>query len=388
MNANDLIIWNMKTLEQPSVVSMNYTSTEYQKIINFNSKLYKQCKDLENNLIKNNNAFLCEKSIIDKIFYKNFNTLRKEKSIHYIRKLKRLLKSFDELKTESLIISLQELTKNSENDENNGLFLLPPKESFEFIFIRLFSLLKVSMFVIRLIKRNIFPMVIKSTKNCIFLSNNILFFGAVSRVYAILKNEYIRHLTQVYVSLKDGINLFKSTDIDRLDTCVLDFQMFSTHLEYDESKSINNQNTKQITSPEHIGMELSNEQDLGECINRESTTLNYTDEIIESFSKAKRKFLKKKIFKKINEFVEFFSKRAGNDEKAQFKRKLELFLKINMKKFGTIYKKFLNDLLNDLKKLKRNIKVNVLKTKSKFLSDSLKKYIKKTIITVIKIFKS
>jgi hypothetical protein len=374
---SDQVIWNTKKIEQPMFKTVAYTKIEYQNVFNIKSILINICKDLKIVLTNHKQSLLFEQNIMSKMIYKNFNTLRKDKAFQSVKKLQRLLKSFQELEIEMVIKSIMPI---NENERIDGLFYLPPREFFEFILTKLFSALKILKFIKLFIKSLIFFNLINSTKNSIFLSNNILFLSTISRIYFV-KNEYLKHLHNVYIFIKDKIFVFKSTNYNWSEKFDLNlFQVRST------TKTVKNYQNRDIKK---LDMKIDN--DFGENVNRESINLLESFELQNS-KKTHESLLFKKMklweffVKKLRFLVETYFNRQNisKKEKNEFKKKVKFFLKRKIKNQGFEFSNFLKDLAQYPKKLRNNIKFSIFQEK-KNLCDDLKKYIIKKIVYLVKI---
>ena len=94
------IIWNFKQLDGPPFVTFDYSSIEYENRFSntdyhlfFEQHLNKLLDLVETK--SSNEMFKNEKIILEKLIYKNWNPLRKEKSMQLMKMLKRLLVKFE-----------------------------------------------------------------------------------------------------------------------------------------------------------------------------------------------------------------------------------------------------------------------------------------------------
>jgi hypothetical protein len=134
-----------------------------------------------------------------------------------MRKLKRALNVFLDIKLEDLLETISQTCKTIKldqafNKKYENTKSLPSKELLEFLLVRLLSSYKLLDYGINLIKTNILYYIIKLIKNAIYLTNNILFMSIIARVYCLFK-KYKQQISYVYNSLREYIDLFKSTSI-------------------------------------------------------------------------------------------------------------------------------------------------------------------------------
>jgi hypothetical protein len=328
----DSNIWNLKQINSPPLVTFDYSLAEYNKSFsqtNFNLLFYDQLEQMLSLLTTNNSElFLQEKSILNKIIYKNWNPLRKEKTLKLMRLLKRLINSFVDLKLESLLSNIKEISEMRDYSRNTTLKLiktLPSREIFEFLLVRLNSAFKILDYSLNLIRTKILVSLIKSIKNGIYLSNNILFMSCLSRLYCFLR-KYKSTTTFVYNSLRDFIHLFKSTSIK----WSLEFNLNDLPDKLDTSstqdQTLNHIDNLQIQLSEQV--KINNKtlnDDLGEKIDREQfiqTTFNSNQRDFKSEQ------LNKKICKKFVKFACICYKKKTNSFKFKiFRKKIDRFLK-------------------------------------------------------------
>ena len=194
-NPADTDVWNTKDLSSPPVVTFDYTNVEYMNLFsntNYHIHFNNQLQQLISLIETSRSTFISEKTIFDKLIYKNWNALRKEKAMQSMRRLKRILNSFEDMKISYLLISLNELTCNPMKQylETSRKKSLPSKEMFEHFIVRLYSVYQLFEFAKRLIRDKIYFYLVKSIQMAVFLPNNLLFLGTVSRIYCILKKVY------------------------------------------------------------------------------------------------------------------------------------------------------------------------------------------------------
>ena len=217
LKINDSVIWNQKNLDSPPLVTFDYPLSEYNKLFkdtNFNLIFFDHVEKTINLFNKSKILFLNEKSLLEKIIYKNWNPLRKENSLKLMKQLKRIINSFIDLKLDSLLVNIKETSQTRDqtflkNITNNKLIkTLPSREIFEYFLVRLVSSHQLLEYGMNLIKSNILIHIMKSIKNAIYLPNNILFMSNLSRLYCFLK-KYNQMIILIYNNLRDYINFIK-----------------------------------------------------------------------------------------------------------------------------------------------------------------------------------
>lgn len=341
-NLTEKMIWNLKSLDQPPLVAFDYSMDEYHALFKnsdydllFNQQLFKLIKLLS----KSQSLYQNEKFYLEKIIFKNWNALRKETSLQLMRKLKGLLKSFDDLKLELSLASISDIL----NRNNKNTKFLPSREYFEFLLVRMLSAFKLLEYGQSLIKSKILFYIIKNIKNAIFLSNNLLFFSIVSRIYCLFKC-YQQQIILVYNNLRENIGLFKATSIKWSE----DFKVeeLPIHLNINIIQKSVFLETKKLSETEiQFENEVNKmELDIGEAIDRDEKPINAKIDYAKPFFKKIKLFLKGKNFNlKVfklnfskyvkrqikrndsNEFVTFLDNVCTNEKK--FTKKLNSLLK-------------------------------------------------------------
>lgn len=375
--ANDLNLWNLKIIDPPPFVTLNYTQNEFNdlfKSTNFRFLFKSSLEKLQLLLETGQHFFLSEKQILEKLIFKNWNSLRKEKSLQYMKKLKRLLNDYVNLKFNYLIETINILSRSLDKSEiHRPRISLPSREVFEYLLTRLYTVLNIFDHIIFLIRNKICFYIIKNIKNGIFLSNNLLYLSNIARIYSIIK-KYQINSKFLYNSLRENISFIKPTSIKWNESFIIEdlpFFINEQRTNLDEILEKNTTNFENITSVNFI----SSFQDIGEVIERDP---------IEQKLKPKCKKKKKNsssnkrniLFKKIRLFVTTF------DQIDEIKLKFKRFIKSKLKKLGSNYSSFLKDCLNDkkifIKKLNQLLE-NVSKTNL-----SKKTLIRKSIIQIIR----
>ena len=383
---SDDTIWNLKSLDQPPIVKFDYTPAEYNNLFaqtNFSLLFSAELDKLIHILNQSESVFLNEKYLLDKIIYKNWNPLRKEKTLQLMRKLKRALNLFIEIKLNDLLETIAQISKAKQLDIFKNSKSLPSKELLEFLLVRLLSSYKLLDHGMTLIKTNILYYIIKLIKNAIYLTNNILFMSIISRVYCLFK-KYKQHISYVYNSLREYINLFKATSIkwsDRFNIESLPLSLapvshddgddlkFQDVVKKFESKVNGVSNGDQVKVEEKV--ECLEFEDYGQIIDRNA------------FSGAvngdEHKSLNEKFYKKFEVLIKLSLAQEKNSNEFKlklFKKKFQKYVKL-LKSKQEYSKSELVDLIGNKKSLNLILKSNKLKSKKKIIFKSLKKIINK-----------
>ncbi len=188
--------WNLKCLDGPPVVTFDYSSEEYEARFRFNNfhVLFEQhLQKLISLMETSSSIFLTEKSLLEKLIYKNWNALRKEKSMQSMQRLKRMLATFENLKFIELLKQLDGLTARSRQTQfsSSKFRSLPSREVFEHFLARVYGAYRMFKFMLSLIREKIFFFLVKSIQMAVFMPNNLIFLGTVSRIYCLLKKVII-----------------------------------------------------------------------------------------------------------------------------------------------------------------------------------------------------
>ena len=307
-NVNENMIWNLKSLDQPPVVAFDYSANEYNLLFknsNFEPLFNQNLLKITSLLAKSKGLFQNEKFYLEKKIFKNWNALRKEKSLQLMRKLKGILNSFEQLRLDILLANVSEIL----NRNNKNIKFLPSKEYFEFLLVRLLSAFKLLDYGQVLIKAKILFYIAKNIKHAIFLSNNILFLSIISRIYCLFKC-YQQQIVFLYNMLKENICLFKATTIKWSENFVVD--QLPTSLTSQKYKKNALEESKKLTEPEiQFENEVNKmEQDIGEVILRDDNPMDKKldkADYSKSFFKKLKLFLKEKNFN-LKDFKLNFSK--------------------------------------------------------------------------------
>ena len=352
LKINDSVIWNQKNLDSPPLVTFDYPLSEYNKLFkdtNFNLIFFDHVEKTINLFNKSKILFLNEKSLLEKIIYKNWNPLRKENSLKLMKQLKRIINSFIDLKLDSLLVNIKETSQTRDqtflkNITNNKLIkTLPSREIFEYFLVRLVSSHQLLEYGMNLIKSNILIHIMKSIKNAIYLPNNILFMSNLSRLYCFLK-KYNQMIILIYNNLRDYINLFKSTSIKWSKSFNLD--ELPSHLSDNKlknKKDVNNFNSNEciidIINQPNFMVKNDLVEDLGEKIDRDlylNIIQNTGEQIIDNSTsfESNNKLLTKKIIKLIRLSSSLKNKKSKKEQEKTTK-------KFNLKLFRKKFRKYL-----------------------------------------------
>ena len=192
ISPSDKDIWNLKQLDGPPIVTLDYTLPEYEASFtstSFRLLLEQHLQKLIFLMESNRPTFLLEKSLLEKLIYKNWNSLRKERAVQSMRRLKKVLNSFETLELIDIVRRVNDLTSSAANDmcHLGKLRTLPSREVFEYFIVRIYAAYRLIEFALELIRKDIFFNLVKSIQMAVFMPNNLLFLGTVSRIYCILK---------------------------------------------------------------------------------------------------------------------------------------------------------------------------------------------------------
>jgi len=356
-NLRESMIWNLKVIDQPPLVAFDYSLNEYHVLFknsNYDSLFGQQLLKLINLLSKSKSLYQNEKFYLEKIIFKNWNALRKETSLQLMRKLKKILISFDELKLELLLVSVNDIL----NRNNKNMKFLPSKEYFEFLLVRLISAFKLLEYGQSLIKSKMLFYIIKNIKNAIFLSNNLLFLSIISRIYCLFKC-YKQQIILVYSNLRENICIFKATAIKWSDNFTVDQLPMALNTTTIQKNLL--LESKKLSEPEiQFENEVNKmEQDIGEAIQRDDKPVNTK---IEKIDFAKPFFKKLKLFLKVKKF-----------NLKMFRLNFSKYVKRQKKRDGSNgFSSFLYNVCTNKKKYKKKlnslIKVSNLEEKKKVMT--------------------
>src|SRR5579883_2067352 len=97
INNTDTSIWNVKNLASPTFRTLEYTKSEYDRLFgstNYHLLFADNLKSTLTVFAKSREAFEDEKYILERLIYKNWNALRKERSMQTMKKIKNALDKF------------------------------------------------------------------------------------------------------------------------------------------------------------------------------------------------------------------------------------------------------------------------------------------------------
>ncbi len=350
---SDSDVWNLKNLDGPPMVTFDYSLSEYESLFSnteFHSMFEYHLNKLIDLIETKQNFFKNEKLLLEKLIYKNWNPLRKEKYMQQLRQLKKMLSNYEELKLAELSKSIKHMITSRQPT----LKTLPSREVNEYLLVRLCTAFKLLEFTMRLIRDKLYVELMRSIQNAVYLANNYLFLSAVSRIYFVLK-KYKQNVMFVYNSLREHIGLFKSTSNDwspaKIDNLAL---KLSTQSIKKEKKNLD-ETELNLAKFERLNLE----EDLGVTIERNTLDLNCDLE--------KKKFLIKNIQKifKTSQSVK------------KFEQKFKKFLKTKSIELNFDYL-FLKEVLEKKLISKKDFTVKKLKKKLilKTIYKSISKYFK------------
>lgn len=191
--------WNHKFIDGPPIVTFDYSPTEYDVRFAKTSCLVILQQHLQKllGLIEiNRPLFVTERTLLEKLIYKNWNSLRKEKAMQSLRRLRMVLNSFEQMNFISVLKTMGDLLASAEKplysiDPEASKKSLPSREVFEHFTVRLYGVFRLLEFAQQLIRDHIFFNIVKSIQMAVFLPNNLLFLGTISRLYSMIKKVFI-----------------------------------------------------------------------------------------------------------------------------------------------------------------------------------------------------
>lgn len=212
--AKDTSIWNMKNLSSPTFKTLEYTKQEYDRLFastNYHLMFATNLKSTLDLFEKSRSALVDETYILERLIYKNWNALRKERYMQNMKKLKSVLKKFSDLSIDKLSETIQKMATSAISRNNKSNVNLVSREVVEFYAIRLYSAYQLSEYVLRLIRNLLEPDFVRQMRNNVFLSNNLLYLSTISRIYCIIRR-YHRSIGHLYNCFRENISLFKSSE--------------------------------------------------------------------------------------------------------------------------------------------------------------------------------
>ena len=344
-------VWNLKCLNGPPLVTFDYSLAEYEFIFaatNYHVMYEQHSNRLLCLLNTSRTTFESEKSLLEKVIYKNWNALRKEKAMQSMRRLNKVLTSFEAIKLTNLISSLKDLTSTTGRS-------LPSREYLEFFLVRLYAAFKLSEFALTLISQHIFFYLIKSIQMAVFLPNNILFLSIVARIFCILK-KYKELIVFVYNCLRESINLFKSTSIKWHQEFNVDQLPFNIS---NSDNLINDQNISKLANKfsktnkieENISeIQNLNMQDLGVRIER---TIEEEPTAEQPSTNTNQLVWKKDLIKCVQKVIKSLDT-CDSTSLIKFRKKFKKFLNKKILLNGETYSYFVKKFIGYKKLVKKN----------------------------------
>jgi len=377
---NDIDVCNIKDLNEPPFVTFDFFESSFSSFNSNFSRLSESVRDLLRFYDKHKHVYNTEKYLLDKIVYKNWNTLRKEKAIEHLRKLKRIMSSMDKLNLFVVVEKFNDTIASNSQTHLKNKIKLPSKEYCEFVLVRLLSTYKLVDYSLNLIKNNLFFHMTKSIGSAFFLSNHILFLSLIARIYYLFKEKAF-HLINTYNSLRESIDKFESTK--QIWCNLFQLEMLPIKLTFDEkakSSAIENQfkemNLDKIDRSK-VNFDLNEEEFIGEKVEREIINNELNEQKQTNITQDSKK--NKKFTKEIVKNVKKYFKKCFNYNKSKLKQKR--FRKTILKYFYDTTSKGHN-LMNEL-----NMKFLKKKLKS-FLQKSNYKKSKIFITKIVKLIKN
>jgi hypothetical protein len=305
LNPKSVDIWNRKDVESPPFVTLDYSNDDYKHLISsidyilFNDSLNQFVKILE----QSESLYNTEKTLLVKLIYKNWNCFRRDRSMQFIKRLKTLMTSFENLKIVDLLKRIKDLSISSETNStiNHKLLKhksLPSRELYQFLLVRIYSSFRLFHYIIDLIKFSIYPLVAKSIANGIYLPNNVLFTATLARIYCFFKSFSVKS-SIVYNNLRNCLNLFKATNIEWNSDFDLDKLPNQLGLKV-------NTMTIEVNSIDSMQFIDSKSEDLGERIEREDVPSKSPS----LFFKKLQKSLKESSFQSFQLFLKCLRKKV------------------------------------------------------------------------------
>jgi hypothetical protein len=384
-SVNDTFLWNLKELEKfrPPTVTFKYTHTEYTKTtVDFIETFRELVCQILNFDEKNQTILTSELHIFDKILYKNWNCLRKEKAVQLMRRLKNLLYKYETIKIKELCNNILALSMSDANSAT-----LASKELYEYMMVKLYSALRLIDYSLAQIRSPIAFGIIKSMQNALYLANNILFMSIIARIYALLKL-YKQNIEKLYVFVRVSLCLLKGTGIKWSINYSLDDYPFCLSASIIQPNQVIQ--TNQLHSSFLLFKSNKLEEDVGELIQRDNEKLIGYDNEIETqipFKKWRDSFIVK-VSRLANKSIRKQNKKIN---RKLFAKKLRILIRrqitttnTNSKgmKFRNDYFRFIIDRKFKVSRKRLNKKLN----KNENFNKKDKKLIKKILFNEISNF--
>lgn len=213
----DINMWNLKNLVSPSFKIIHYSKSQYDRVFgstNFHLMFADRARELIRLYEKSRDPLQQEKSILESLIYKNWNTLRNERSMQTMKKIKRLLVKLNEMSIDKLTDTiLRLLSNNKKTSQTDGKLSLPTREVMQYYLLRLFATYRLLSYGTRLVRFKLEPDLLRQMSNNVFLANNLLYTSAISRIYCIFEC-YQRSIVLLYNCLREYVGLFDSSNIE------------------------------------------------------------------------------------------------------------------------------------------------------------------------------
>lgn len=226
--ATDTSIWNVKSVTSPAFKTVEYTKQEYERLFatntNFHLMFGEKLKQLLRTFDKSRGALAEETYVLERVIYKNWNALRKERSMQSMRKLRGSLAKWtscvcvDKL---SEVIDRLIVDNPRRSSSSTSRYLLPSRQVLAFYAMRLYAAYRLADYTLRLIRNKLEPDLSRQMRHNVFMANNLLYMSAASRLYCLFRR-YQRVIAHVYNCLREYVTLFKPSDDDDTDTNNID----------------------------------------------------------------------------------------------------------------------------------------------------------------------
>lgn len=374
---NDIDVCNIKDLSEPPFVTFDFFETSSSSFSSNFSRLSESLRDLLRFYDKHKDAYNTEKYLLDKIVYKNWNSLRKEKALENLRKLKRILSTLDKLNLLVVVEKLNDtIASNSQTFFNNKI-KLPSKEYCEFVLVRLLSTYKLVDYSLNLIKSSLFFQLTRSIGSAFFLSNHILFLSLIARIYYLFKEKAF-HLKNTYNNLRESISKFESTKqkwchLFQLEKLPIKLTIIDDAQNITIEKQLKEMNLCKIDQS-NTHSDLSVEEFIGERVEREIMNESNGQKQNKSENTKKKKQFSKQFVKNVKKYF----KKCFNQGK----------LKLKQKRFRKLVLNYLNDIRRE-HNLMNELNMKFLKKKLKsFLQKSNYKKTKTFLVKIVKLIKT
>lgn len=339
---DDLSPWNLKKLNPPPCITLEYTKVEHDRLFSgtnyeliYRDKLVEAC----GLFARTRGLFDEETRVLERLLHHERNALRKEKTWQHMKRVKSLLGKFNSLGVQSLSETVSSLGRSI---SLKSTVCLPSRELYEYYLVRLLSGHNLAQLMLQHIKSKLFIELVRNVKNGLFVSNNLLFMSNCSRIYYMVK-KYDQYMVHIYNNLREYLHIFKSTGVKWFPDVEFNHSSLPAYLgDFKRSidQGVNETNLQTELEPQPIDGDL---QDFGDVIERvenippaslstdisnhqrlKSTLYNKLNKLavefknFVTFKKRLRKFLSKMIHKKPVKYVRFL-RECVLKNKRQFK---------------------------------------------------------------------